>query len=281
MNLIKIYIIAVIIGVVTQASGDLYAELPVSLGSGDVQRPALVSTLGITPNSYGKSLTTPSAWGSAYGSIFAGVGFDSRASYLHGPAFTNGVGDGSACVGLGIGNPVELVGLQSVLIVNDLSSFGLYGFAFQLHRNLGSANAIAVGAQNIMLSTGTDSVPSYYIVYSQGVLAEPFINRTNGTTRLHYSIGVGKGEYSEKSQYDINSGKGANGTWVFGNIAYELFNAFNVILDWNGINMNAGVSKTFYVNNIPLAVSAGALDLTSFSGDGVRFMVGIGTGITL
>ena len=167
MNLIKIYIIAVIIGVVTQASGDLYAELPVSLGSGDVQRPALVSTLGITPNSYGKSLTTPSAWGSAYGSIFAGVGFDSRASYLHGPAFTNGVGDGSACVGLGIGNPVELVGLQSVLIVNDLSSFGLYGFAFQLHRNLGSANAIAVGAQNIMLSTGTDSVPSYYIVYSQ------------------------------------------------------------------------------------------------------------------
>ena len=61
MNLIKIYFIAVIIGIVTVTSGDLYAELPVSLGSGDVQRYIPVSTFGITPNSYGKSLTTPAA----------------------------------------------------------------------------------------------------------------------------------------------------------------------------------------------------------------------------
>lgn len=281
MNLIKIYIIAVIIGIITQASGAVYAELPVSLGSGDVQRSALVSTIGITPNSNGKSLTTPSAWGSAYGSVFAGVGIESRAAYLHGPAFTNGVGDGSAAVGFGIGNPVEFVGLQAVLTIYDLSSIGRYGMSYQLHRNLGSANAFAVGAQNIMISSGTDSVPSYYIVYSQGVLASPFINRANGTTRLHYSIGVGKGEYSEKSQFDFNSGKGATGTYVFGNVAYELFNSFNAIADWNGINLNTGVSKTFYIDKIPLAISAGALDLTGFSGDGVRFMIGVGTGITL
>ena len=281
MNLIKIYIIAVIIGIITQASGAVYAELPVSLGSGDVQRSALVSTIGITPNSNGKSLTTPSAWGSAYGSVFAGVGIESRAAYLHGPAFTNGVGDGSAAVGFGIGNPVEFVGLQAVLTIYDLSSIGRYGMSYQLHRNLGSANAFAVGAQNIMISSGTDSVPSYYIVYSQGVLASPFINRANGTTRLHYSIGVGKGEYSEKSQLDALTGKGANGTYVFGNFAYELFNSFNVIGEWNGLNVNTGVSKTFYINNFPLAFSAGALDLTGFSGDGVRFMVGVGTGITL
>ncbi|TLU55097.1 MAG: hypothetical protein FDX17_06215 [Chlorobium sp.] len=191
------------------------------------------------------------------------------------------MGDGSAAVGFGIGNPVEFVGLQAVLTIYDLSSIGRYGMSYQLHRNLGSANAFAVGAQNIMISSGTDSVPSYYIVYSQGVLASPFINRANGTTRLHYSIGVGKGEYSEKSQLDALTGKGANGTYVFGNFAYELFNSFNVIGEWNGLNVNTGVSKTFYINNIPLAFSAGALDLTGFSGDGVRFMVGVGTGITL
>ena len=281
MGLIKVYFIAVITGVIAISSGNLYAELPVSLGAGDVQRNAPVSTFGITPNSNGKSLTTPVAWGSAYGSLFAGVGVSSRAAYFHGPAFADHVGDGAACFGIGIGNPVEFVGLQSVFIVNDLTTFGLYGLSFQLHRNLSSASAIAVGAQNIMLSSGTDSVPSYYIVYSQGILAAPFINRANGTTRLHYSIGVGKGEYSEKSQFDFNSGKGATGTYVFGNVAYELFNSFNVIADWNGINLNAGVSKTFYIDKIPLAISAGALDLTGFSGDGVRFMIGVGTGITL
>lgn len=271
---------ATVMAVITVASGNLYAELPVSLGSGDVQRPP-VSTSGITPNSYGKSLTTPGAWGSAYGSIFAGLGMESRAAYVHGSAFTNGVGDGSGAVGIGIGNPVEFVGLQAALTAYDLSSLGRYGMSFQLHRNLGSAKAVAIGAQNIMISSGTDSVPSYYVVYSQGVLSAPFINTSNGTTRLHYSIGVGKGQYSEKSQSDINTGKGANGTWVFGNVAYELFNAFNVIGDWNGINLNAGVSKTFYIEKIPFAISAGALDLTSYSGDGVRFMVGVGTGITL
>ena len=281
MNLIKIYFIAVIIGIVNVASGDLYAELPVSLGSGDVQRYIPVSTFGITPNSYGKSLTTPAAWGSAYGSIFAGVGMVSRAAYVQGPAFTNKVGDGAAVVGIGIGNPIEFVGFQATLAAYDLSSLARYGMSFQLHRNLGSAKAVAIGAQSIMLSSGTDSVPSYYIVYSQGVLAEPFINRANGTTRLHYSIGVGKGEYSQKSDYDIFTGKGANGTWVFGNVAYELFNTFNVITDWNGINLNAGISKTFYIDKFPIAVSAGAVDLTGYSGDGVRFMVGVGTGIRL
>ncbi len=281
MNLIKINLIAVITALFALSSGNLYAELPISLGAGDVQRKALVSTLGIMPNSNGKSLTTPSAWGSAYGSVFVGVGIESRAAYVHGPAFTNGVGDGAAAVGIGIGNPVEFVGLQATLSALDLSGLGRYSMSFQLHRNLGSANAIAVGAQTLMLSPGTDSVPSYYIVYSQGVLATPFINRSNSTTRLHYSIGVGNGQYSEKSQSDISTGKGANGTWLFGNVAYELFNAFNVIGEWNGINLNAGVSKTFYINNIPLAVSAGVLDLTSFSGDGVRFTIGVGTGITL
>ena len=281
MNLIKIYFITVIAGISLIASGPLHAELPVSLGAGDVQRRSFVSTFGVTPNSYGKSLTTPVAWGSAYGSLFAGVGVVSRAAYVHGPAFTNGVGDGGAVVGIGIGNPVEYFGLQAAVTAYDLSSFGRYGMSFQLHRHLGSAKAIAIGAQNIMLSSGTDSVPSYYIVYSQGILAEPFINRSNGTTRLHYSVGVGKGEYSEKSQLDIITGKGPNGTYVFGNAASELFNSFNVITDWNGINLNAGVSKTFYIDKIPLAVTAGALDLTGFSGDGVRFMVGVGTGIRL
>lgn len=281
MNLIKINLIAVITALFALSSGNLYAELPASLGAGDVQRRVPVSTFGVTPNSHGKSLTTPVAWGSAYNSLFAGVGMVSRAAYVHGPAFTNGVGDGGAVVGIGVGNPVEFVGLQAAITAYDLSAFGRYGMSFQLHRHLGSAKAIAIGAQNIMLSPGTDSVPSYYIVYSQGVLASPFINRANGTTRLHYSIGVGKGEYSEKSPLDISTGKGANGTWIFGNVAYELFNSFNVITDWNGINLNAGVSKTFYIDRIPLAVTAGVLDLTGFSGDGGRFMVGVGTGIRL
>ena len=55
----------------------------------------------------------------------------------------------------------------------------------------------------------------------------------------------------------------------------------NVITDWNGLNLNAGLSKTFRFANIPIAATIGAADLTSNSGDRVRFVIAVGTGFKL
>ena len=269
MNIFKKYVAAV-------------TTLVISLSVGGSRAEASVDTSIILPNIYGKSLTTPVAWGAAYGTVFAGVGIESRAPYSRGSAFSTRGGDGGASIGLGVGNPVENLGLQAALTMYDVSNWGRYGMSFHVHHYLGSASSIGVGGQNLMLSSGTDSEQSYYIVYSKGVLSSPFINTDNNTTRLHYSIGAGNGQFGNKTGDDILAGKGKHGTYIFGNIAYELFNQFNFITDWNGINLNAGISKTFLISDsFPVIITAGAVDLTGYSGDGVRFIVGIGTGITL
>jgi hypothetical protein len=227
------------------------------------------------PNNHGKSLTTPTGWGSAYGSIFAGFAMSSPAPYTN-------KSDGAGAIGVGIGNPVKNLGLQATLVSLDLSDWKRYAVNLHLHRYLGCASSVAVGVQNVLLSNGSDSEESYYVVFSQGVLREPFVNKKNGTTSLHYSIGAGNGVFGNKSPDDIASGKGKHGTYVFGNLAYELFDTVNVITEWNGVNLNAGISKTFFIDDkIPVVIRLGAADLTSYSGDGVRFIAGIGTGITL
>ena len=227
------------------------------------------------PNIHGKSLTTPVGWGAAYGTVFTGFALTSPAPYATGS-------DGAAGFGIGIGNPVKNLGLQATLVSLDMSDWKRYAVNLHLHRFLGCAKSVAVGVENIMLSNGSDSEESYYAVFSQGILCEPFIHKSTGTSSLHYSIGAGSGIFGNKSPLDIASGKGKHGTYVFGNVAFEVFDELNVITDWNGVNLNAGISKTFLIDDsFPICVVLGAADLTKNSGDGVRFIAGIGTGITL
>lgn len=231
----------------------------------------------VLPNSHGKSITTPVAWGAAYGTMFIGVGGTSPAPH------TNDT-DGGVAVGFGIGNPVRQVGLQASVASLDLSEWDRFSLNLHLHRYLGSASSIAVGVENIMIAGAdeTDSEESFYIVFSKGVLDSSLINEVTNTTKLHYSIGVGSGRFGEKSPSDIAAGKSKHGTYVFGNVAYELFGQFNLVTDWNGVNLNAGISKTFSINRtLPVVITVGAADLTDNSGDGVRFVGGIGTGFRL
>jgi hypothetical protein len=246
----------------------------------------------ILPNIHGKSLTTPVGWGSAYGTVFVGVGGSHPA-----PHSTNT--DGAAAIGIGIGNPVKHAGLQMSLSSLDMSNGGRYALNLHLHRYLGSASSIAVGVENIMLthSIDDDSESSSYIVYSHGVidtaanyalvynhgiLEKRVISERSKASNLHYSIGVGSGRFSKKSPDDVAAGKGTNGTSVFGNVAYEVFEEFNLVSDWNGTNLNVGVSKTFLISDsLPIVITLGVGDLTSNSGSGKRIIGGIGTGFRL
>ena len=281
MNIIKKSLAALISFVVASAACDLQAVVPGSVMTQTIPAAEPVATQDVYPNDHGKSLTTPVAWGAGYGTLYFGVGFTSRVPYVHGPAFSNKVGDGAYAMGFGIGNPVDNVALQTTLTQYDITSENKWGMSFQLSHYISSSKAIAVGTQEVMLSKGENISRSYYIVYSQGVEAKPFVNTKTGKTALHYSIGVGNGIYGNKQSDDVSAGKGEHGTYVFGNVAYELFDEFNVVTDWNGINWNAGIAKTFFLTkSIPLIITAGAADLTSNSGDGARMIVGVGSGIS-
>jgi hypothetical protein len=231
---------------------------------------------GALPNIHGKSLTTPVGWGAAYGTVFAGVGGTTPAPYANGS-------DAAACLGFGIGNPVKYLGLEASIMSLDMSAQDRYALNFKLHRYLGHGNALAVGVENINIkdaASPTDSKESFYIVYSQGVQDRHVIDNEANRTKLHYSIGVGNGRFYDKSPYDVASGKGKHGTAVFGNVAYELFNEFNGIAEWNGVNLNAGISKTIMLGKqSALVASIGAGDLTHYSGDGVRLIWSVGAGI--
>ncbi len=225
-------------------------------------------------NSNCQTLSTPSAEGAANNIVFMGVGGSIPAPYAT-------KADGAAVFGFGVGDPKENVGVQVCLISLDLSQWDRYSTAFQLSRSLGNARTVGVGVENIMLTSGGDTGKSFYAVYSQVVQTEPFVNTTTGVSRLHFSVGAGSGRFANKSGEDVASGKGGNGTCIFGNVAYEVADKFNVIADWNGINLNAGISKTFMVNKLPIVIALGAADLTNYSGDGVRGIFIVGTGFQL
>ncbi len=227
------------------------------------------------PNSHPKSFMTPTGWGASNGMIFFGMGITAPAPYSPN-------NDGAMMLGVGIGDPYENLGFQVGVVNYDISDWQRIGLNMQLHRYLGSGSSIGVGAEHIMI-TGkelSDVDESYYVVFSQGLLDKAQVNQEVTRTKLHYSIGVGKGRFSEKSPDDVAAGKGEHGTWVFGNVAYELFDNFNVICEWTGTNLNAAVGKTFFISNsVPVCVTVGLADLTENSGDGVRLIAGISTAI--
>lgn len=232
------------------------------------------STATYLPNNHGKSLTTPVAWGASNNVIFMGIGGTSPSPY------TNDA-DGAAVLGFGVGDPKENLGIQVAVVSLDISEWKEYSLYAQIHHSFGNANALAVGVENVMLTSGGDADKSFYIVYSQGVQGDPFVNDITGNSKLHFSIGAGTGRFGDKSPLDIADGKGEHGTYVFGNIAYDVADSFNIIADWNGLNLNAGVSKSFKVGNVPMAITVGAADLTHNSGDGVRFIGALGAAFKL
>lgn len=231
----------------------------------------------VYPNIHGKSLTTPVAWGNAYGTVYAGAALTTPAPYTDET-------ETAAALGLGIGNPYKNLGIQTTLVLLDPGKSNDITLNIHAFRNLGNASAIGVGVENIDLSDSDDwdIEKSYYVVFSHSVGGEAFVDAKTSRSALHFSIGAGNGSFGNKSDRDVFDGKGEHGTYVFGNVACELFNAFNVIADWNGVNLNAGISKNFLVDRkVPIVITIGAADLTDNSGDGIRLIAGIGTGFML
>ncbi len=225
------------------------------------------------PNGAGKSLTSPTGWGAAYQTVFAGFGYQN-------PVPFDDVDDGGIGFGVGLWDPVLFVGVQVGGAIVDVSEMGEFTMSAKVHRFLGYGTSIAFGVEDLAHNLKDDAEndldldPTFY-----GVVSHTLQNVDGvvpGAGRVHFSIGVGNGRFSEMpARTQIELGK-ENGSYVFGNAAVEVVRNLNVIGEWDGIGLNAGFAYTLPLDRAVAAFSAGVADITEYSSDSPRFILGAG-----
>jgi hypothetical protein len=226
--------------------------------------PEIINTY--PPNYLGKSMMTPTAWGSEEGGyVFAGLAGSFPQIYTARP-------DLMSVLGLAAGNPRKAVGVIVMMNMNDVTSLNNYSTNIILHRRLSDADAVAVGGVHMLAAQETDAPPSFFFVYSHAV--QNVIASDEDISRLQYSIGAGTGRFYRKSLADqVRRGKSLYGTAVFANVSYGLTKWLNVNAEWSGINLHTSISVR-PAPGLP-GINLGLADLTRNSGDRIRVIAAI------
>jgi len=206
----------------------------------------------------GIAFGSPTAFGASWGQAYAGLG---------GQTVTDQEEDldGSATVGVGIGDPRRGIGLETAVNVISLQEgFGDDGsWAFKLHKVLSNRSAIAAGVDNTAGWGGaTQQNSSAYVSYSRVIdLAPETPKRPLG---LAFSIGAGKERFAEPGD-DFG---------VFGSVALALHRQASVIVDYSRGDFGVAVSVVpFY--RIPLVATAGVINVSERYAD-LEFAAGVG-----
>ena len=223
------------------------------------------------PNWAAKGLMTPSGWGSSGTFVFGFIGGTFPQVYAD-------RGDMGAGIGAGFGNSRKTVSVVGIFNIHNVSEFNTFSGSFIASRYLGKGSSISAGALQLFAGPRSDAGPSYYVAFSHA--SQTLESRTRGYSRLAYTLGIGSGRFYEKSPKDITEGKGRYGTAVFGNISLGLLKNLNLTLEWTGQNLAIGTGwrpriPIRFPINLP-SINIGVADLLRTSGDGPRFVMGIG-----
>jgi hypothetical protein len=210
------------------------------------------------------SISTPIGFGANFGQIFGGFGFQSRTR------FTNQA-DGGLALGVGLGEPQKIVGLDVTLAILSLfgDNAGRGSFSFKIHRSLPEGFAVALGFENAIRWGETDAGSSIYGVVSKffqftETTKEPF-------SQLTLSLGVGGGRFRSEGAIE----DGVNSLGVFASAGLRIVEPVSAIVEWSGQDLNAGISLIPFPK-VPLTVNLAGADLTGNAGDGARFVMSIG-----
>jgi len=210
------------------------------------------------------SISTPIGFGANFGQIFGGFGFQSRTR------FTNHA-DGGLALGVGLGEPQKIVGLDVTLAILSLfgDNAGGGSFSFKIHRSLPEGFAVALGFENAIRWGETDAGSSIYGVVSKffqftETTKEPF-------SQLTLSLGVGGGRFRSEGAIE----DGVNSLGVFASAGLRIVEPVSAIVEWSGQDLNAGISLIPFPK-VPLTVNLAGADLTGNAGDGARFVMSIG-----
>ncbi len=177
------------------------------------------------------SISTPIGFGANFGQIFGGFGFQSRTR------FTNQA-DGGLALGVGLGEPQKIVGLDVTLAILSLfgDNAGRGSFSFKIHRSLPEGFAVALGFENAIRWGETDAGSSIYGVVSKffqftETTEEPF-------SQLTLSLGVGGGRFRSEGAIE----DGVNSLGVFASAGLRIVEPVSAIVEWSGQDLNAGIS---------------------------------------
>lgn len=216
----------------------------------------------------GSSVGSPSAFGADWGDVFAGFSFQERTRFTD-------KADGAVVAGFGIGDARKLLGLEVAVTVFDLvdDTFQDGGISFKLHHDFGDGLAVAAGVENAIIWGGLDTNSSAYGVVSK---VFRFKDATQLFSTLTVNLGLGGGRF--RSEDDVFDGDDSIN--VFGSAGLRVIEPVSVIADWTGQDLNLGVSIVPF-RNIPLTITPAIADVTSNAGDGARFVLSIGYGLSL
>lgn len=184
-----------------------------------------------------------------------------------------------AAFGVGLGNPVKGLGFQLGSNMLDVSEQDLYNFGVKVHRYFGKGISAGVGIENLFdFGTGTEDQSVNYASPYVAITKNCVYTAAPGTmlSKLSYSVGVGFGRFSKLSPSDEIEHDRKNGTYVFGGIQYKFWKRLSLHADWSGQNLTTGISINSFVEKIPFTIILAASDLTSYTGDGVRFVGAFG-----
>ncbi len=221
----------------------------------------------------GTSSNTPTAYGGSFGSVGVGFSYQERTRYTD-------EGDGTTGLVMSFGDPQNLVGLDVGVTlldlsgINDRGGFGERGsFNFKVHRAFPGDLGVAVGLENALIWGFSDADTSVYGVVSKRFrLSE---NSQDPFSRLSVSAGVGNGRFRTEDQ--VQKDEGSIG--VFGSVAVQVIPPVSVFTEWTGQDLNIGASVLPF-RNLPLVITPTLSDITGTAGDGTRFTLGVGYGMS-
>lgn len=215
------------------------------------------------------SVSVPTAFGVDAGELFLGVAYQGRTRYTEDD-------DAAAVAGIGLGTR-RLVALEVALTsYSTLRGAPLEtgGVSFKLHRALPRNTSVAVGWENAILWGNSDDRGSLYAAATRLI---PL--RSNPADRFSvgvFTLGVGNGRFRFESD-DADGNETVN---VFAAAGLRVSDPVSVMADWTGQDLNLAASVT-PVRRVPFVVTAGVADLTGNAGDGARFILSLGYGLSI
>ena len=218
-------------------------------------------------------INVPSGFGSEWGQVFAGVGYQASTRPVP-PSTEPNDEDGAFAVGMGFGDSQEAVGLEATY-----ASFGTFrsgafstgSVSFKLHRRLGNTSSVAVGVENLIQYGGADGQTSYYgsVTNVFNLTEDP----TDAFSRLVVTAGLGSGRFRE-FQDTVEGNDTIN---VFGSVGLQVAEPVSILAAYTGQTLTIGTSVAPFAN-IPLVITPSVTDITSDFIDSPRFVITIGYG---
>ena len=199
----------------------------------------------------------PNAYGADWGDAFVGAALN-----------TNGNTDkfdGSASLGIGLGDAIDSVGLEinsSLISLDGFANDGTLGL--KLHKVFPSVGnlGIAVGWENpVKWGDAGDEEETYYgVVSNQFDLQRGQVNPLPMTV----SVGIGTGAYRSAGAVDDNN----NDLNVFGSVSLRVQPELSVISSWTGRALGIAASAAPFRD--PFVFTIGLSDVADNTPEGIR-----------